>query len=398
MQSPDLERWGRVRATLAGDNLAALVCRLPENVVMLAGCWPVMGRTVVVFPAEGDPILLSPVSEGPAVERGWVGDVRTFRAWRVGDGDPEASIASLLRQALADRGLQGKRIGCEGSFGDIAVIQRALEAWGGVHSAMGRYADAGDGAEWVDCGPQLVELSGRKTEREIARVRVANEVADFGLEAFLRETVPGRRESEIAAAVESAIRIRGVGYKGVGNARGEAEVISGPRTGDAWDFPTSSDRVVEEGDLVVIELAAVADGYWSDLTRTVVAGSANDEQLRLFAAQRAAFQAAFQAMKPGAFAREVDAIARDALEPFGLRELFAHHTGHGIGFRYHEPIPFVHPDSTGILQEGMITSLEPGVYGADFGVRIEDNVVITPLGAESLCHTVRWPQLEAEQP
>ena len=83
MQQPDIERWDRVRAALVADNLAALVCRLPENVVMLSGHWPVMGRSVVVFPAEGEPLLLSPVSETRAVELGWIPDVRTFRAWRM---------------------------------------------------------------------------------------------------------------------------------------------------------------------------------------------------------------------------------------------------------------------------------------------------------------------------
>jgi len=240
-----------------------------------------------------------------------------------------------------------------------------------------------------------VELSGEKTDREIARVRLANEVADFGLAAFFREAAPGKRESEIAAAVESAILTQGIGYKGVAHARGEAEVISGLRTASAWDFPTTTHRVVEKGDLVLIEFAVVADGYWSDLTRTVVAGTFNDEQRRLAEAQRAAYQAALQAMKPGVPAAEPDAAARRALDKYGMRDLFAHHTGHGIGFRYHEAIPSVHPDSTGVLQAGMITSLEPGLYGETFGYRVEDNVLITSAGAEPLCHSPRWPGLEA---
>ncbi len=78
-----------------------------------------------------------------------------------------------------------------------------------------------------------------------------------------------------------------------------------------------------------------------------------------------------------------------------MRDLFAHHTGHGIGFRYHEAIPSVHPDSTGVLQAGMITSLEPGLYGETFGYRVEDNVLITATGAEPLCHSPRWPGLES---
>lgn len=394
MQSPDLERWNRVRAQLAKSNLAALVCRLTENVVMLSGYWPIMGRSLVIFPTEGNPVLIAPVSEVDESERGWISDVRSFRAWRIGDADPEASVTKLLGQVFAERGLRGKRIGYEGSFGDIAATQRFFEPWAGIHSALADWRSAGGNGEWVDFGPQLVELAGEKTEREIARVRLANQVADFGLAAFIRESVPGKCESEIAAAVESAVLIQGEGYKGVALARAEAEIISGPRTGSAWDFPTTSNRRVEKGDLVLIELAVVADGYWSDLTRTVVAGTFSDEQRRLATAQRAAYQAALQAMKPGVPATAPDAAGRKALEPFGMRDLFVHHTGHGIGFRYHEPIPFVHPDSTGVLGAGMITSLEPGLYGGTFGYRVEDNVLITPTGAEPLCHSPRWPGLE----
>ncbi len=393
MQQPDVERWDRVRAALAAESLDALVCRLPENVVMLSGHWPVMGRSVVVFPLGGEPLLLAPVSETSAIELGWIPDVRTFRAWRIGDADPEDSLAALLRQALTDRGLTGKRIGYEGSSGDVAIIQRSLEPWGGVASVVSSWVSASSGAKWTDFSPRLVELAAQKTTREVERVRIANEVADFGLEVFFREAVPGKRETEISAAVESAIHVSGVGYKGVGNARGEAEVISGQRTSGAWDFPTSTGRVVQEGDLVLIELAAVADGYWSDLTRTAVAGIPDDTQRRLFQAQRAAYEAALKAMKPGVAAADADEAGRKALDEFGVRELFAHHTGHGIGFRYHEPIPFVHPDSTHVLQAGMITSLEPGLYGDGFGLRVEDNVVITPDGAERLCQAARWPAL-----
>jgi Xaa-Pro dipeptidase len=394
MHVPDIERWERVRTQLARNNLDALVCRLTENVVQLSGYWPILGRSVVVFPREGEPVLLAPVSEDGEAERGWISDVRTFRAWRIGDIDPEASLTKLLHQFFAERSLLGKRIGYEGSYGDIAAPQRFFEPWAGIHTVLTSWMNAGGGGEWIDFGPQLVDLSGEKTEREIARIRVANEVADFGLAAFFRETIPGRTEAEIAAAVESAILTQGIGYKGIVHARGEAEVISGVRTGSAWDFPTTTNRVVEKGELVLIEFAVVADGYWSDLTRTVVAGEMNDDQRRLALAQRAAYMAALQAMKSGVPDAEPDAAARKALEEFGMRDLFAHHTGHGIGFRYHEAIPSVHPDSKGILKTGMITSLEPGLYGGTFGYRVEDNVLITSSGAEPLCSSPRWPGLE----
>jgi Xaa-Pro dipeptidase len=393
MKEPDLERWERVKRKLAESNIAALVCRLTENVLMLSGYWPILGRSVVIFLADDEPVLLAPISEREEIESGWISDVRTFRAWRIGDDDPESSINKLIGQVFSEKGLKGKRVGYEGSFGDVAAPQRFLEPWAGIHSVLPSWIDASGGCEWIDFSPQLVELSGVKTNREIERIRLANDVADFGLDAFFREAIPGKRESEIAAAVESAVLIQGIGYKGITHARGEAEVISGVRTSSAWDFPTTTGRVVQDGELVLIEFAVVADGYWTDLTRTVVAGNATDEHRRLAAAQRAAYLAALHVMKPGVPEASPDAAARKALDEYGMRDLFAHHTGHGIGFRYHEAIPSVHPDSTGKLEVGMVTSLEPGLYGESFGYRVEDIVLISSTGAEPLCRSERWPGL-----
>ena len=108
MQAPDVERWERVQSRLAEKKISALVCRLTENVVMLSGYWPILGRSVVIFPAEGKPVLLAPVSETGEAERGWIADVRPFRLYRIGDIDPEASIAKLLGQVFAERHSAGE--------------------------------------------------------------------------------------------------------------------------------------------------------------------------------------------------------------------------------------------------------------------------------------------------
>ena len=324
MQAPDVERWERVQSRLAEKKISALVCRLTENVVMLSGYWPILGRSVVIFPAEGKPVLLAPVSETGEAERGWISDVRTFRLYRIGDMIRRQASQSCSARSLPSAACSGSASVMKGLTATL-LPPRGSSNPGLASTLCCRPGQAGGNGEWVDFGPQLVDLSGIKTEREIARVRLANEVADFGLAAFFRETVPGRKESEIAAAVESAILTQGIGYKGVAHARGEAEVISGPRTGSAWDFPTTTDRVVEEGDLVLIEFAVVADGYWSDLTRTVVAGTMNDEQRRLAEAQRAAYQAALQAMKPGVPDAEPDAAARKALDYRNARPLCSSH-------------------------------------------------------------------------
>lgn len=376
----DQERRERVRRALAEAGLDALVCRLPEHVVLLAGCWPVIGRTLVLFPAAGDPILIA-----PRAERDWIDpaleDVRAFECWRLTDPPPEESLERLLRGAIEERGLAGKRIGIDAGVGfeDQAPSHRLTEPTGPAAPTAAIYALALRGAEMVDGTTLLYELRARKTAQEVERLRVVNEIAGFGIEAFHRAARPGVSEAAVAAAVEAAIMERGTGHKETKAAHGQAQVFSGPRTVEGWFYPVTSRRVIQEGELVMLELGTVADGYWSDLTRTVVAGGRpTRQQAHLFEAQQAAHWAAFAAMRAGAIAADVDEVARQALTEHNLAEHFLHHTGHGIGFRYHEPIPFIHPSSMHVLASGMVTSLEPGLYSADFGgLRYEDNVLIT---------------------
>ena len=121
----------------------------------------------------------------------------------------------------------------------------------------------------------------------------------------------------------------------------------------------------------------VADGYYADLTRMRAAGRISAEAQEAYRAVREAQQAAVQAVRPGVAWAEVDAAARGTLRRHGYGDAFVHHTGHGLGFRYHEAIPFLHPEARGVLEEGMVTSIEPGIYGPGYGgIRIEDNVAV----------------------
>ena len=190
----------------------------------------------------------------------------------------------------------------------------------------------------------------------------------------------------MVAAVEAAVVREGLGLGGVRSVRGFAQVLSGPRTVAAWGPAyLATQRRVETGDVVLLELATVADGYWSDLTRVQVAGSPTARQREVRLAVDAAVRAVAAAARPGVDGAAVHAAARTALAEAGLAGAFPHHTGHGVGFRYHEPIPLLHPRSTDILQAGMVFTIEPGVYNEDFGgMRVEENVVVSPAGCEQI--------------
>lgn len=383
----DTERSRRVRGALAAKGLDALICRLAENVVLLSGCYPIIGQTAVVFPADADPVLILPAQEEYLAEGTGIGDVRSYECWRLGDPSPDESLKKLLGQACLDRGLSGRSVGYEDSFVSFAPPQMSAEP-PRLASEWASLLREVVSATPLPATDLLYELRARKTPLEVERLRRANRVACMGLETFKAEARAGRTEAEVSAAIERTVLAKGVGLDGERSARGWAQVMSGPRTETAWYYPVSTDRRIVEGDLVLVELGVVVDGYWSDLTRTVVAGRASDRQREVYDAVRRAQAADLAACKPGARGDEIDAIGRRILDSVGLGQYFVHHTGHGIGFRYHEPYPSLHPDSRQALAEGNVHSIEPGVYIPGFGgVRLEDDSVVLDDGAEFMSKT-----------
>jgi Xaa-Pro aminopeptidase len=189
--------------------------------------------------------------------------------------------------------------------------------------------------------------------------------------------VPGRTEADVAADIAKAI---------VDEGHSEVAFIivgSGPHGADPHH--ELSDRVLQDGDVVVVDIGgAYEPGYNSDSTRTYSLGEPEPEVAQQYSVLRRAQQAAVGAVRPGVTAEQVDAAARDVLAEAGLAEMFVHRTGHGIGLSVHEE-PYIVAGNPLPLQEGMAFSVEPGIYfPGRWGARIEDIVVVTADGAESV--------------
>jgi Xaa-Pro dipeptidase len=381
----DLERIERTRKAMQQQKIDALVCRLPENIVMLTGYWPMNGFAFLVFPADREPILIVPVPEEELAREGWVEDIRTFKWGLVDSGDPYVSIAALLKQAAVDLGLTGKRVGYEGSFEFIAAPYVGAEPSVFSQASLTMINNA-FGDNLSDATGLIHKLRLYKTPGEAERLRIVNDIARMGLQAFFENVVPRVSEIQVASAVEAAIMKGGTGYKGVKVARAWASVMSGPRGVAAYKpHLLSTQRKMEAGDFALLELATVADGWWSDLTRTRVAGHARSEDLEKWKAVVDAQSAAFAVIKPGVASNQVDKAAREVIEKRGLGSYFIHHTGHGLGLRYHEPEPFLHPAVEAKLEAGMVSSVEPGIYIEGWGgMRCEDNIMVTESGVEIL--------------
>ncbi len=242
----------------------------------------------------------------------------------------------------------------------------------------------------------LVEnLRRTKDAHEIAVLRRAARALSALVPGIIEQVAPGRRERDVAAAIEAAMRSSAF-------SRPAFDTIVGSGPNGARPHATAGDRVMARGDLVVLDFGGVMDGYCVDMTRTVAVGQANAESRRVFDAVRRAQQAAIEAVRPGVPACDIDRAARVVLEAAGLGEAFGHGTGHGLGIEVHEEprITRARPGAEGAaggaasgsapVQAGMVFTIEPGAYLPGWGgVRIEDDVLVTPEGCEVLTQAPR---------
>lgn len=375
-------RLERIRAKMADAGFDLLVCVLPENVLYLTNFWPIHGLALGIMPKDGEPILFVPEVETENADRSWA-KIVPFGWGRLGDKDQYTALKELLQDVRKQIRLDNGTIGLDEGFEVLAPPYRAAEPIVSLGSTKRLVQEVFPKAEVKDAAALLQGLRAKKTAYELERIKLANEIACMGLATFIREASPGKTEAEVAAAVEETIRSIAPGYKCARLARAFAEVRTGLGTYETYLLVPSRARRIREGDLVMIELATVVDGYWSDLTRTIVVGEPTKKQLEVHKLVLEAQAAAIEAVKPGANARDVDLAARQVIEKGGYGEYFVHITGHGIGLRYHEFVPLLHPHADGRLEPGMVFSVEPGIYIPGWGgVRIEDNVVVTETGRE----------------
>jgi Xaa-Pro aminopeptidase len=374
---------------MESEGVDAVVLRLAENIVLTTGWYvQIPGLALVVIGRSGDASLLVPEYEADEAAAVWSGDIRTFPAIRHDGPSAGAEIERHLRELAAEHGAVGGAVGFEGSFESIAPgsIHGEPNAVALPTQALIKLAFATE--QLKDFTEPLEAMRAVKTDGEVDLIRRTNEIACFGLEAFKEHAVPGATEIEVMAAVEHAISVRGHGYKGARWVRGFCTIFSGPELADGWKYWRARTRTIEEGDAVMLELGTVADGYWSDHTRTVVAGTATPRLREAYEAVQAAVRAGFAAATPGATGDDVDRASREACAAAGFTQ-FPHHTGHGTGFRYHESRPQLVPGGTHVLSAGNVIITEPGIYDTSLngGVRHEDNAVVTPDGAVVLATT-----------
>lgn len=234
-------------------------------------------------------------------------------------------------------------------------------------------------ADPVDLNPILASMRRRKQPDELALIREAMAVTEAGHRAVRQVIRPGLREMDVFNAIQIALN----------DALGHAvhvigDFVSGERAQNIAGFATT--RVMEAGEIMIVDLFPIVNGYRADFTATVpVSDRVSSEQMRLDTALNAAMRSAEALLRPGVVAGDVYRAVKSTLAEFGFDTYFPHHAGHGLGLD-HPEAPYFVPDSQEVLVEGDVVTVEPGSYGPGFAGRIENNYLITATGFERLTH------------
>ena len=356
----DITRLKKISNALAASGLDAFALNPSPSLLFATGLhFHLMERPIVALFASDNRIALILPELETAKLTGLPFDVEAFPY-----GENPAAWTDVFRNAINFLGLADKKIGVE------PLAMRLLEY---------RYLQAAaPHAIFPDATEMVASLRIRKNAEEIAAMRKAAEIAQNALEATLPMVKIGVSEKEISAELIAQLLKHG------SESPFPFQPIVSGGANSANPHATPSERKLQEGDLLVIDWGARYQNYISDITRTFAIGQIDAEYQKIHEIVQAANAAGRAAAKPGLPAKVVDIAARKVIEDAGYGQYFTHRTGHGIGMEAHEA-PYMRDDNERILEIGMAFTVEPGIYLPNRnGVRVEDDMVITENGAESL--------------
>lgn len=354
------DRLSRLYNLMNADGLTALILNPGPALTYLTGLqFHLMERpTLVIFAPPATPVIVLPNLESGKLSQSLF-ELKSFTY-----GDNPAKWGDAIRAACQESKLDGKTVAVEPlrlRFMELQYLQNAAPQ-----------------AQFVSGETTLNSLRIQKDQHEVDAMQKAVRIAEQGFLGMLERAKAGMTERELAAELSL----------GLLRAGSEPElpfspiIASGPNSANPHAVPT--DRKLSSGDLVVVDWGATYEGYFSDLTRTLAVGEVNPELIHIASVVAEANGAGRAAAKPGVMAGAVDHAARTVISAAGYGEFFTHRTGHGLGMETHEQ-PYIFGENTLLLEEGMTFTVEPGIYlPGRGGVRIEDNMVVTSTGAETL--------------
>ncbi len=351
-----MNRLETIQQFLTDHKTDAALVTTPDNIFYLSGFSsdPHERLLGVMIFRDAEPFIICPLMEVPDVKAaGWayeaVGYEDTDDAWE------------FVKEAAGRRMESIQSIALEKSHLTVERLERLETLF--VGASVSRLDE------------QLNAMRSRKDAEELELLREAASLADYAIEVACNHIEEGMTELELQTAIELALK-----KKGVQKMSFDTTVLTGTKT--ASPHGTPGDRKIVQGDFVLLDLGVVHKGYCSDITRTLAFGEPSDAQKDIYEAVRRANQAAIDLVKPGVKASALDKAARDVIAEAGYGEYFTHRLGHGLGISVHE-FPSIHGANDFQLDEGMVFTIEPGIYDSSItGVRIEDDVVVTANGVE----------------
>lgn len=353
-------RVEKIQSALQSSKFDALVLNPGPSLIYISGLhFHLMERPVVIlFAKDQVPAIVLPELE----QQKLVGLPYEIRGFPYGEKPDEWQ--KVFNQAINHLELKEKTIGME------PLRMRMMEYC--------YLQTAAAGAKFEDAGDLISSLRLLKDAEEVKAMRSAVKIAQSALQETLPLIKTGMTEEEIASELTLQLLRHGSSPELV-----FSPIVSGGLNG-ANPHATPGSRQLRVGDLLVIDWGAVVDGYISDLTRTFAIGEVDIEYQKIHQIVLDANAAGRAAGKPGVPCANVDIATRSVIEKAGYGDYFTHRTGHGIGMEGHEE-PYMRSDNMQILQPGMTYTVEPGIYlpGRN-GVRIEDDVLVTETGSESL--------------
>ncbi len=356
-------RASRLRALLADADCDALLVTNLVDVRYLTG-FSGSAALLLVTPSELVLATDGRYRDQAAAEVAASGADATVSIGNTGPAQREALVAAA--RGIARLGLQADHV-----------------SWSAQRRYQGEWFPD---AELVAAGDLVGQLREVKDDGEIDRLAAAAAIADGALAEVAPLLADRPTEEAFALELDTAMRRRGSS-----GASFETIVASGPNGARPHARPT--DRVVTEGDLVVIDFGAMVDGYHSDMTRTFVVGDPSPTQRRMLEVVTAAQQAGVDSVAPGVATGDVDAACRQVIDEAGWADAFLHATGHGVGLDIHEA-PRVGQGGAATLRVGNVVTVEPGVYLPEHGgVRVEDTLVVTVDGWRRLTNAPKSPVL-----
>jgi Xaa-Pro aminopeptidase len=309
---------------------------------------------IIVPVDESAPIVIVPrLEEQKTKETSALKEIKSY--------DDSENPARLLRQIIGDTKLERAVFGVESML--PFKFYRML-------------TECSPKLKVKDASTLFSQLRCIKSHEELEKMKKAASILATAMDAAVGFIKPGVSELSISFEVEKTVKENG------GEGVPFCIVLSGSNS--ALPHGQALGRKVKEKDVVLMDVGAVFEGYYADLTRTVFVGEATEKQREIYGIVARAQEAAVSVVKPGIRAEQVDAAARRVIDRAGYGDYFTHRTGHGLGLEVHEE-PYITKGNKTILQPGMTFTIEPGIYlPGKFGVRIEDDIVVSAKGGKLL--------------